>query len=611
MRTSKYVKVDPNILLEYIYNDDNIYAEDYFILLNRRNDTRQFLSSNVNLLNIADYQLTEVDVLANKYAKLDYTLYPYIQAVPYNGSKFIRYDSLRIHFPSSYVFNEYKGFALDIYTLDSLNDKNIYLSKFFFDITNVDSLNLFEYNATPLSYMEKTWDKFIEIQFPSPYVVSLQIDENNTPLSDSINSHLDDIGISTTSPILIDFKFILDIQTVNSVKQYYLSDDISTSFPNVPDFENLSVSIVDSPNGDFYEICGLYNGTTSGFSTFINDSFKLGIRYRVEYTVTTYEENIKKRGLVYSVNENFGEPIEYRPIFKNTTTTAMIDVELRLIDMVDDSIIYRRGSYSMLPNEVSKFSANLTKININNAIKPKIYNTRITSSPMSNIYGNAQVRLETVKVLYPVLIENNKVIAKSDNVQVGKDIWRGMGKTRIVIMPFDNIIKFTIAKNVSDSNDNINNVEYFDMSNASEVSLVFKSTVSEVKCNIYRNGDIVDLSKGMLIFKIPQSKITDIRNIYNSKVNTFYITIRNNNNETFSIYSGTFIMFDDINNINNINDTINAEVESYIITSNTEVPTATITLQNTIFETTTTTTTNPNITITNNGNNTDAIFFTP
>ena len=586
MKTSKFVKIDNNILLEYIYNDNNIYAEDFSILENRRdNDSRQFVSSNPNLLNTIDYQLTEVDLLSRKFAKVDLELYKYIQEKKYNGSKFIRYDSLRVHLASSYVFNEYKGFSLSLYTLDSLNEKNIYLSNFFYDVTDVNNSNIFQYNSSPLKYMEKTWDKFIEIQFPSPYIVSLQLDTNNVPLSDSINYYLNDTGISTTAPIIIDFRFINDIQVTNNIKEYYLSDDVTTSFPNVPDFENLSVYINESSNGDFFEICGIYNGTTAGFQTFINDSYKLGMKYRVEYTVTTYEENIQRRSLVFSVDDNFSEPIEFRPIFKNTTTTGIIDVELRLIDVVDDSIVYRKGSYGLKPSQVSKYSANLTKINISNAVKPKIYNSRSTVAPQSNIYGNAQVRLETVKVLYPILVDTNKVIAKTDSVQVGKDLWRGLGKTRLVIYPFDNIVKFTLAKNVSDSDTNIDKVEYFDLSNASEINLVFKSNVTEVKCSLYRSGDIVDLSKGMVIFKIPQSKILDLRNIYKSKINTFYITIKNNNNEVFSIYSGTFIIFDDINNVTNVNDTITKEIGSYIISTGNENQTATVTVQQQTIDT--------------------------
>jgi acetamidase/formamidase len=82
-----------------------------------------------------------------------------------------------------------------------------------------------------------------------------------------------------------------------------------------------------------------------------------------------------------TVTDNFNETIEYRPIIKYSTTTAIIDVEMRLIDAVDDSYIIRRASYGMLQDEVSKYSLRLMKINLSNAAKPKIYNIKNAINP--------------------------------------------------------------------------------------------------------------------------------------------------------------------------------------------------------------------------------------
>ena len=42
-KVSKYVKLDKNILLEYIYNDGNLIVESYNILVNTKNKTQQYV----------------------------------------------------------------------------------------------------------------------------------------------------------------------------------------------------------------------------------------------------------------------------------------------------------------------------------------------------------------------------------------------------------------------------------------------------------------------------------------------------------------------------------------------------------------------------------------
>jgi hypothetical protein len=74
--------------------------------------------------------------------------------------------------------------------------------------------------------------------------------------------------------------------------------------------------------------------------------------------------------------DNFNEIIDSDQYIKTSTTTAIIDIEMRIIDNLDSSII-RRASYGMLPNELSKYALSMMKINVSNVSKPKIYNLKI------------------------------------------------------------------------------------------------------------------------------------------------------------------------------------------------------------------------------------------
>jgi hypothetical protein len=105
---------------------------------------------------------------------------------------------------------------------------------------------------------------------------------------------------------------------------------------------NSGVAIIHSNNGDYFEIYGTYNGNIAEFNDFIINSTNLGNRYYVTYTITLYEQNILGKSFTITVTSNFNETVEYRPVIKYSTTTAVIDVEMNVIDTVDNSSILRR-----------------------------------------------------------------------------------------------------------------------------------------------------------------------------------------------------------------------------------------------------------------------------
>ena len=580
MKASKFIKVDNNVLVEYIYNSNNNVAEDYAILTNRKTSEVQFVSSDSLYKNTINNQLFQIDALNNKYVTSDLSKYSYLQSKDFAGSTYIRYDIIKIYLPVNYVFDEYKGFKIKAYTFDYANETEIALSNYFFDISDYNRTYEMDFENPPILFNEKLWGKSITIQIPAISALALQRD-SNIAKTDSMNYNLNTSGLSTTAPIILDFSFISGIETISGVKYYKLSEQNTISFPQSPEYDSLSCKIQHSTNGDYFEIFGIYNGTQAEFVKFINDSVYLGSRYIVEYVVTMFEENLKGKSYTFLIDENFDDVIEFRPIIKFSTTTAIINVEMKLIDKVTLSQISKRSSYGLLPNETSKYSLSLTKINITDASKPKIYNTKLEVLSDSKIMSlmpntNNNLTVETIKVPYTVYSDKSNVIAKSDSVESDNVSWKGTGQLRLVIMPFDNFIKIVIAKNITSVN-NINTVEYFDLTLNDNINLIFKNTATEVKCPLNKQSSEVDLSKGMLAFKIAAKDITNIRNIYNSKVNTFYITSTSSTGETSVIYAGIFIMFDNIDNVIDLNNKKNNEVKTYILQGNSDLETAIIT----------------------------------
>lgn len=581
---SKYVKVDKNVLIEYVYNTGNILIEPYNILINSRDRKQSYIAADTTGTGNSQLnQLFRIDPIENKYGKVNPSYYSFLQIKNYGSSTPLRHDTIKVHVPVNWTFGENLGFYIRVYTFDSQNQKQVELSNFYFDMTDVSQQYLLNFTSPPLLFQEKLWGKNIKIEIPAVSEVSAQL-SNNRPIEDSLNDNLtNSTGLSLNSPIFIDFHFISGVQNINGVTNYILSSPTTTTVSQTPDFERLGLKIENSKNGDFFEIYGIYNGTLGEFKKFIDDSVSLGNRYYVQYNITLYEQNIRGKTTTITVTDNFNETIEFRPIIKYSTTTAIIDVEMRLIDSVDDSYIIRRASYGMLQDEVSKYSLSLMKINLKNAYKPKIYNIKnsinpdlvgiansmgmigINSNPKKpkvnrilnnsllsggsgneSSSGSGGVVIEQVKVPFPVLVDRFNIMAKSDSSVLDTKTFFGFGKIQILLYPFDNIVKFSIASGTQDQ------PRYFDLTGFSEIKFTIKNDSNSISFTPFIESGEIDLVNGGLAFKITESKFKEIKRIYNSGVNVFYIT-GTNLSTTSVIYTGLFKIYDDMNNVAALN----------------------------------------------------------
>lgn len=578
MRVSKYLKVDRNVLIEYIYDDGNLIGEAYNIGINAKSRIQNYMAASTSgTLNTAANSLFLIDSVANTFGKFDTTNYNFLQIKEYGSGFPIRHDTIKLYFPINYTFGEYKGVYIRAYGFD-FNNKNVYdLTNFYYDISDVDqneNNSVLDYINPPLYFQEKLWGKAITLEIPSLYSLSNQRGANVLK-SNGINSNLTQgVGFNQQSPIFIDFRFIQSKSTINNVSTYVLTPRSTFSIPQSPEFESIGLMVEESLNGDFFEIYATYNGNIGEFNEFINRSVSLGNRYYVEYTITTWEQNIRGKPMKIVVTDDFLSKIEYRPIIKTSTTTAIIDVEMNLIDAVNDSRILRKASFGMLQDMVSKYSLRLMKINLSNASKPKIYNLKqtITSNGgQTPMQSNPNVtQIETLKIPYPVLIDRFNVIAKSESSYIdGQNFW-GTGKMMVRVFPFDNIFKFVIAKRIINGS-----IEYMDLSNLGEIKLTFKNQNLNVDCTVFTESGENNLVTGFVVFKLSASRIPDLRKIYESGINVFYITSTQMSSTTV-IYSGLFMIFDSQANVEILNDeTADSEVfvpESPAATTQTTPP---------------------------------------
>jgi hypothetical protein len=579
-KISKFVKLDKDVLLEYIYDDGNLLSEPYDILVDSRDRRQSYIAGDSSVTgNTLGNQLFKVDMVTQKYAKVNPSYYSFLQLREYASGTPTKHDTIKIHVPINWTFGEHLGFYIKVYGFDTTNTRIFDISNFYFDMTDVSQQYLLNFTSPPLLFQEKLWGKNITIEIPALSDVANQ-KTNNVPKENSINANLTNgSGLNITSPVFIDFHFIDNIQTVNGVTGYILSSKVTTTVPQTPEFERLGLVVAHSTNGDFFEIYGVYNDTIAGFNQFMDESFNIGHRYYVQYNITMYEQNIRGKTTTVTVHENFNETIEYRPIIKYSTTTAIIDVEMRLIDAVDDSYIIRRASYGMLQDEVSKYSLNLTKINLVNANKPKIYNIKSNIDPslvgMSNSMGRITkpisiskavtgkvtgsggsgsgsgnntpiIQIETVKVPFPVLVDKFNIVGKSDNALFNNTIFYGIGKMIITLYPFDNIVTFTIANGSAASPDFLNMTGYGD------IKLTFRNDTKTFDFPLYTDSGSVNLALGQVAFKITQNKFIDVKKLYESGINIFYITSDIQSVKSV-VYSGLFKIYDNTANVAGLN----------------------------------------------------------
>ena len=241
----------------------------------------------------------------------------------------------------------------------------------------------------------------------------------------------------------------------------------------------------------------------------------------------------------------------------------------------------------------------MSKINLKNAFKPKVYNIKNAINPSlvgkSNSMGmvdefvssggvgnvnfdgsdvsvsssgnnngnnngsdNGSGNIQTIKIPFPVLVEKFNVIGKSDNTIFDNKTFFSNGRIQIVLYPFDNIVKFVLASGESNAPD------YMDLTIYSDLSFVIRNDFDSVTFPLYSETDEIQLDIGQIVFKLDKNKYNRIKSIYDSGINVFYIT-GTNQDVTSVVYNGLFKIFETRDNISSLNDELASGLDPSIL----------------------------------------------
>jgi len=542
-RASRFMKLNPNILMEWIFDNEHYVSENYKIITNlNENKKRNFLST-TNLNNKSN-NLFQLDPVLKKYTVIDTVKYNFLQEQDYSSAP-ILYDAVKIYLPTSYdfAFNGYCGFYLKIFAYGYYN-KNIYeLSNIFFDSTNTTSSGL-THLTIPFVYDEQNWGKYFEFEIPSVNFVSNQRNVSytgNTAYYNSINDNLTlGEGLSQTGPIFVNFQYLNTKETVLGTTYYYSSEVFRSSFPKAPEFDTLGVTIQESSEGDFFEIFGTYGEANENLDNFIREMDNKGRSIKIEYDVYLYEENIQTNKQTFSVEDNFSDKILYRPVLTFSNTTAAIKVTMRVTDLVSMSSIEKFTTIG-LDDNIQKYGKKLISLNTSNFNKLKIYNAKPDELVLGKDYFSGNLLTEIIKVNSPQLIEVGKIIANSPASTAD---YKGMGLLNLVITPFDNIIQFRLGQILDSGTVNFKQYDLSEILNNSEILLIFKSDTELIEKKIYSEADN-DYKNGIINFKIVENDLNVLKTIYTKGYDNFYLTIISNKVKTL-LYSGTYTFYEDV-----------------------------------------------------------------
>jgi hypothetical protein len=400
--TSKYIQIDPQILLEYIYTDpvspevistttsgnrvlllDNVYTGSN-VLFNEDNPQvntgnfryksaiaidsekrRYAFLTNRNALNYLDFD-ENLSSLNDLFSQL---------TGPINTpSRNLQYDTIRLHLVSGFSLeNKGDGFIFEVLLKDRRATNHnlasiVYRSSDSYEISN----------PSPFISNEKLFTKYIEIKVLAlNYLVDDYIINKSNPNAIS-NLLTNGIGLTVNNNIGLSLKFINRTEIINGQTFFNLGEGREVSVNKVDEYSGLSAVIQESTSGDFFELYGQFNGDI--YEDFIinlnnlpnTDLIVVHDIILLEQIGTSFTKTSEQS---FIQSDSFDTPYRFRPIILNShiATSYRISYTLRILNKIDNSQIIRTSQFASF--DVKKYGRRIRKLNLGTVpTVTKVYN---------------------------------------------------------------------------------------------------------------------------------------------------------------------------------------------------------------------------------------------
>ena len=379
MESSRFIQIAEDILIEYVYTNQadptvfNTSNTPIEILKNEHTSGINFFNS-ISALLPTGINRNNSAIPINK-NKTEYVSLNALVGVPYNDvdSKLtsssdllqefspnlnVEYDRVKVHFSSGFSFQDYDGIIFEIKTSDR-NGNNITLSSLNFLRTDTPT-----FNPNPLLIADRLYSTFVEWSVPSLFYINARFStDGQNGLGFRLTSGS---GFKTTPVLSISASGILNTTSVNGYDFYQVNEINSTTITSRDIYDNLFASVVESREGDFFELKGNVIGST--FSNFVNQLNLAGGNYVVFHEITLTEQIgtsfIQTNNQIMTQTSDFDTPVLYRPIVLNTANAVSFSINytLRLFNRVDNTQIIKNARLSLF--DVNKYGKRIMKINL-------------------------------------------------------------------------------------------------------------------------------------------------------------------------------------------------------------------------------------------------------
>ena len=271
--TSKYIQLNPQILLEYIYQDpalptviDTDANGARIMILNDTYTGTNFMFTEDNPFvptgNYRTYSAIPINTNRNRYAYLttnvalnylDFdtnlpdvaSLLAQLTTVPNIPVNNVQYDTVRLHLVSGFSFaTQGDGFIFEVQFTDKAGKKQ--------NLTSIAYLNTDSYeviNPDEFVVGERLYTRYIELKLPSlSYLNSVS---TVSPLVTTTLPYAltNGKGVKNTSMIDFGLKTITSTETVNGYKFFLTGNDVTASISMADEYSGLSAVVQESAKG--------------------------------------------------------------------------------------------------------------------------------------------------------------------------------------------------------------------------------------------------------------------------------------------------------------------------------------------------------------------------
>ena len=436
--TSKYIQLDAQILIEYIYTDPSnpelieTDANGAKLLLLKNtytNSTSVFTEDNpfIETCNYRNRSVIPINKDKTQYAYLSTTnVVNYLDADPLlvNVNVLLSqlnslpnipliapaYDTIKLHLVSGFSFEELgDGFIFEVLIRDRSGAQHNLLSLVYLASDSYEIAN-----PSPFISNERLFSKYIEVKIPSfSWLTSEWLNDKTNPSTLS-NLIAGGSGYNVQNTIELSIKYINKTEKLNGQTYFQPRQGTTTSINKSDEYSGLSAVIVDAVAGDYFEVYGSYNGDIyEDFIIALNNEPDTDLV--VVHDILVFEQIgtsfIQSSEQSFIQTDSWDEPYKFRPIIlkSHIATSYRIDYTLRILNKVDNSQIIRRAQYASF--DVKKYGRRFRKLNL--GIVPtitKIYN---------NIPEDTQDIILNNDISFTV--DGNKIIKQTEFVQGFKE----------------------------------------------------------------------------------------------------------------------------------------------------------------------------------------------